>query len=411
MSIRRKLKTVLLPIACKTVLHAVSFRKIPSYTKKIHCDERDIFLMTDTSNNVFRVRAEGKNLFFRECKIHQSIHQYVMEEVLFYYTHLCPELAEDRYFVEKALAERNNFHKFVNMGMINNTSSSAYQFCMGRGGTFVGLQGATPEQEERLKSFVQFIWGDLFSHTLNNGVPKGGYQTYNAVRSIAFRRIAELLNVEYLIPRTEYAEMLIRDGRRLFGTIMEEAPGICMEKSCLEERQAVCSPALQKALNELNLLDVICREKDHRVGNYHVIVENGKAVSVVAFDNDSPSSFSLGGSSFKTYMGCSPWEINGNMNRPYVSREMAEHLMKLDLKDIDEKLKDLLNPLQRLALKCRIKSVKKVLAKTETERWLSEDQWCKETVEEELVGIYGDTYLVKFMQEQAIMSQPWIKNR
>lgn len=409
MPLKKQIKNLLLPFACKTVLAPKSFLQPLSEVRHISCSRQDIFVMANTSNNVIRINLNGEYLYFRECKIHKQIYRYVSDLIDYYYCAICPDLNDDKIFVKNALSDKSNFSKFVGMGMTNDKTSGAYQFCMGNGGEHIGISGATPSQEERLKDLVQFIWGDLFAYTLNSGVRKGCYQTYNAVRCIAFSQIADFLNIRDMIPKTEYAMLCVDDGTSLFGTVMEEAPGICMEKMSVESREKASSPSLQRALNNLNLLDVICFEKDHRAGNYNVTFKGDKAYSVVAFDNDSPNSFGIGGISFKTYIGCSPWAIDEKVNRPYVDREMANAVLNLNEKELCRSLKDLLNVYQLFALRYRIKKVKKLLASMPDDRLITEEQWNDTTVKKELSGEYGDTYLSKFLQEQQIMVQPWIK--
>lgn len=409
MSIKKQIKKKLIPAACKILLAPKTFSQPDKCVKKIHCGRKDVVLMSDTSNNVIRLDVEGKTLYFRECKIRKKIEDYVADEIDYYYTHIHPELFRDKEFIVNAISDKQNLDKFVNMGMTNDVSSGAYQFCMGNGGGHIGLDGLTTEQEERIKDFVQFVWGNLFVYTLNNGVKIGCYHTYNAVRSIAFSRVSKLLNLHHLIPETEYALLYVEDDSPIFGTVMDNAPGICMEKADTAERIKVCSPKLQRELNNLNLLDVFCFEKDHRAGNYNVVVENGKAASVCAFDNDSPNSFGIGGISFKTYIGCSPYAIDGRINRPFVDKELADSILNLNEKDLCNALKDLLNVYQLFALKRRLRAIKNLFANIPSERFLTHSQWNEETVKKELSGEYGDTYLSKFVQDQQIMHQPWIK--
>ena len=411
MSLKKQLKKKLIPAACKFLLAPKTFSKPDENIKKIHCSRKGTVLMSDTSNNVIRLDIDGRILYFRECKLRKKLVDYVRDELDYYYDFLHPELYKDKEFILNALSDKQNLSKFVNMGMTNDISSGAYQFCMGNGGGYIGIDGMTAEQEERVKEFVQFVWGNLFAYTLNNGVKTGCYQTYNAVRSIAFSRVSKLLGIQKLIPETEYAFLYVDNDAPLFGTVMENASGFCMEMNDTSERASVCSPELQRELNNLNLLDVICYEKDHRPGNYNVVIENGKAVSVCAFDNDSPNSFGMGGISFNTYIGCSPYAIDGKINRPYADKELVQSILNLKEKDLCDALSDLLNAYQLIALKRRLKSLKNVLADIPSEKLLSPDQWNDETVRKELSGEYGDTYLSKFVKDQQIMYQPWIKNQ
>lgn len=406
--LKAKIRNKLLPMACKTFLAPKSFSKYPSDARKIFCRKEEMALLKNTSNNVFVINKGEEKLYFRECKKHKEIHEYVKDEIDFYYSWICEDVFGDKEFIEKALSEESNFKKFVNMGMTNDKYSGAYNFCMGNGGEYIGIKCDTPEREKRLIDFVQFIWGDLFSYVLNSGIKKDCCQIYNAVRSIAAYRASEFFE-EKLVPKTEFAVIETEDSVQLFGTVMEEAPGTCFENADFELRKSVCSPNLQKELIKLNLLDAICLEKDHRPGNYNVETEDGKAVSVFAFDNDSPKSFGIGGISFGTYIGCSPFFKNNSVNRPFVDKKFAKKIISADEKEICRNLEDVLNVFQRYSLECRIRKIKKILSDLPEEKFISDDQWNKETMEEELSGKYGETYLSKFLNFQNKMIQPWIK--
>lgn len=407
----KSLKKRIIPLVCRFLLKPKSFSEVPAYVRRVYCKDGDVKILTDTSNNVHVVRCDGKTMFFRECKRHLPLAQYVLESIDLYYTHVVKDLYGDRCFLETCLRDKNRLKTFANMGMTNDLNSGAYWFCMGQGTQHIGLPAVDPLREERLKDLVQYIWGDLFNYSLNSGVETGHFQTYNAVRSISTYRMAQLVGVEDMIPKTEYVLLCIEGREPVFGTMMDGADGVCMEALSCEERQGVSSPALQRALNQLNLLDVLNLEKDHRTGNYHVVVSQGKATNVIAFDNDSPNSFSFGGISFSTYMGCSPWCKDGKVNRPYIDKELADRILSLNEKQVKSRLRDILNPLQLASLNRRIKQVKELLHGTPAPVFLTEEEWTEETVVQELSGSWGMTYLQQFLGEQKLMEQPWIKGR
>lgn len=406
-----KMKKILLPLACRFLLKPKSFAELSGQIRRIYCREEDLKLLADTSNNVYVGKADGKTFFFRECKKHLPLYDYVMGAIDIYYTHVVSDVYGDRCFLAGYLQDSSRLKLFANMGMTNDLNSGAYRFCMGKGPGCIGLPSMDPDREERLKELVQYIWGDLFSYSLNSGLKIGHYQTYNAVRCIATYRVAELIGLEHMIPKTDYA-LLCPEGRSpLFGTVMESAPGICMETLSCEERENISSPMLQLALNRLNVLDVLNMEKDHRPGNYHVVIRNGKGENVVAFDNDSPNSFGLGGISFSTYMGCSPWCSDGKLNRPYVDKILAQRILALEDNRTKKQLGDILNRMQLSSFMKRLHEIQKVLKTTPPEQFLTEEQWTAETMEKELSGNYGKTYLKQFLGEQKLIEQPWIKDR
>lgn len=410
MPIKKTLKNLAIWGACATILRPRTMDQIPGNTRRIRCSSECVSLLMNSTNNVLRLDVDGNVYYFRECKRHTQIKDYVQEQIDIYYTCVAPAQHEDKTAVLKSLSNRKNFRKFVNMGMTNDLHSGAYRFCMGEGGAHIGLEPQTPEQEERLKGLVQFVWGDLYGYMLNSGVKTGYYQTYNAVRSIATYRMAKLLGLQRLIPQTEYAAVYIDGKPPLFGTVMEQAPGNCVEHCAPEIRMGMVSPALQRDLTALNYLDVICLERDHRLGNYNVILEQGAACGIVAFDNDSPKSFSIGGISFFTYMGCTPLIKKGKLNRPYADVSLESNLERLNARQIYGEMKGLLNVWQIVALWARIRKLRKVLRRVPAERKLSECDWSGETIVAELNGGFGKTYLKHFTEKQEKLYQPWISN-
>ena len=384
-----------------------TFHALPEKVTQITCRSEDITLLTATSNNILKIAYERKTLFFRQCRIHTEIHEYVHTLIEEYYC--SRELPRDREVVEKSLAESKNFSKFVNMGMTNDVSSNVYRFCMGGSSELIGIINDDIELNDRLRDFAQFIWGDLYAYKLNSGIRTGSYQTYNAVRQIATKRIANIFGLSELIPNTEFAVLSISDGRKLFGTIMEAAPGIILEREPVQIRRSVVTPRLQHALNNLNFLDALCYEKDHRPGNYTVVMNGDKAESICAFDNDSPMSFGLGNASFKTYMNCSPYILHNSLNRPYVDGKIVKALSTNNFDEIYQATKDLLNPIQIMALKRRFHTLQKAVSKIDPRKVISDEEWNDETVREELSGAYGTTYLGLFTEDLKPAYQPWIK--
>lgn len=403
------LKKVILPLACRYLLSPRGFYDLDDEIKCIKCSSKDISLLTQTSNNVMEIMTESGMIYFRECKLHKELYQYIMDEIDFYYSHICFENPEAVNFLKKMLANSKNLRKFANMGMTNDKSSGAYKFCMGKGGAFIGLKNVPAGLEENLKDFVQYIWGDLFAYKLNSGIKLGQYQIYNAVRCIGTYRMAKLLGLESLIPETEYAIVCVDNSKKLFGTVMKQASGVGADKIAQAEKEKIITPSLQRMLNNLNILDVICLEKDHRPSNYNIVIDKNKAHSVVAFDNDSPNSFGLGGINFATYAGCSPWIVEGRLNRPYIDRGVADNIINLDEQMLFDEMNELLNSFQLHALQSRIEEVKKVL-RDSSYKFLDESEWNIDTINEELSGKYGNTYLTQFLKQQKAPYQPWIKS-
>ena len=407
MLVKSYVKEKLKPFYYKFPGRPKTFNALPEELMPITCCSEDITLLTATSNNILKIEYKGKTLFFRQCRIHTEIHEYVRALIEAYFC-TC-ELQKDKEIVEKSLANRKNFTKFVNMGVSNDFSSDVYKFCMGGSSELIGIINDDIEVDDRLRDFAQFVWGELYAYKLNSGIQMGSYQTYNAVRQIATKRIANIFGLSELIPSTEYAVLNISDGRTLFGTIMEAAPGIILERESMQKRRSIVTPKLQHALNNLNFLDALCYEKDHRPGNYTVTMSDNKAESICAFDNDSPMSFGLGNASFKSYMNCSPYILHNSLNRPYVDEKIVEILSANDFDEIYQATKDLLNSIQIIALKRRFNTLQKAISTVKPHKVISDEKWNDATVCEELSGVYGKTYLGLFTEDLELVYQPWIK--
>lgn len=407
MLVKSRVKDKLKTVYYKRLGRPKSFCVLPPEVTSIACRAEEITLLSATSNNVLKVAHEGKTLFFRQCRRHTEIHEYVQTLIGEYYD---PRgLQKDREIVERSLADRKNFSKFVNMGVTNDFSSNVYRFCMGGSSERIGIIHDDAELNDRLRDFAQFVWGELYAYKLNSGIKTGAYQTYNAVRQIATKRIADLFDLSEFVPKTEFAVLHISDGRTLFGTVMEAAAGTVLEHASAQKRRSVVTPRLQRALNNLNFLDALCYEKDHRPGNYAVTLREGQAESVCAFDNDAPMTFGFGSASFQTYMNCSPYILHHSLNRPYVDKRIINALSTIGFDEIQQATKDLLNSVQRMALKRRFHALQKAILATEPHQVLSDEEWNGATVREELSGAYGKTYLGLFTEDLKTAYQPWIE--
>lgn len=384
-----------------------TFYALPAEATLITCRPEDITILTSTSNNILKIAHEGKTFFFRQCRRHTEIHEYVQTLIDEYYC--SGELRKDREIVEKSLAQRKNFLKFANMGMTNDISSGVYRFCMGGASELIGIINDDAELNDRLRDFAQFVWGELYAYKLNAGLKTGAYQTYNAVRQIATKRVADIFGLSELIPGVEFAILNISDGRRLFGTVMEEAPGIILERESAQKRRNVVTPRFQHALNNLNFLDALCHEKDHRPGNYTVVMSGNKAESICAFDNDSPMSFGLGNASFESYMNCSPYILHHSLNRPYIDEKIVKILLTDNFDKLYQAMKDLLNSVQIMALKRRFRALQEAVSMLRPHTVISDEEWNDETVREELSGAYEKTYLGLFTEDLELAYQPWIR--
>ena len=215
------------------------------------------------------------------------------------------------------------------------------------------------------------------------------YQTYNACSSIAEEKLAKLLGLDRLLTRSHFCRVQVDGGKEFVGTMASFAEGVDFLE-LKNNYQEVFTPELSKDLSNLNIIDVICHEKDHCPRNYHIVLdENGQAVSICSFDNDTSWSFSpFGGVAMKTYAGASEFVKNGVINRPLLDADVCSRLLKLSRCDIENSLSNYLGKNQVKACWKRVKAIQQAIRNTHFEY----EQWDEELTNLELSGKYGKTY-------------------
>ena len=249
----------------------------------------------------------------------------------------------------------------------------------------------------------------------------GRYETMPTNTSLASERIAKLLGLGDLIPDSEYLYLKIDEEPLKYGLMTEPAPGICViAVSSKEARRNSITPALQRALNALHLLDTICYETDHHPSNYNVIFnERGAAVGISAFDNNGEGAFRFSRKiSFKNNKGCSPLvDRNGNMNRPYLDADLVHNLATLTFSGTFAALKDCVPVASILFMWMRVTALRDAIRnslRSGTAQLLRSEEWSEETVSEELSGQYGKTYLHSYIEdcvvpEEKLLLSPYEK--
>lgn len=262
-------------------------------------------------------------------------------------------------------------------------------------------------QKRKIKHFVErFVWPELTAYYTNKYLRNNEYQTRTTSKVLATRAIACLLGIEDMIPYCEYITIKIlgKKNKMLFGNFMEEAKGICGMDISIEDRKKMLTPEFQRRMMYMNILDVICHEQDHSPNNYNVIIEEGKLVSLSIFDNNGVGTFSLNGNiDYETYKKCSSYlKEDGTINRPYIDKYIMERIERITKKDIKIALKPHLG---MVAINCtwkRIVKLKKAIKATSQKRpgfIIDSQDFSNETLNEELSGKYGKTYLVSFLQD------------
>jgi hypothetical protein len=244
-----------------------------------------------------------------------------------------------------------------------------------------------PEEQRPPRGVNYFIKKGVRDWYLNGRKYK--YQTYNVCSAMAEEAIAKLLGLERLLTKSFFCRVRIDSGEELIGTMSSFAGGVDV-RELIGSFQYSFTPELAKDLSCLNVIDAICYEKDHRPGNYHVILDDaGLSISVCCFDNDSPWSFSpFGKVSFKTYGGVSKIVKSRRINRPFLDSGLIDSIQYLSYEKLVKALTPFLGMGQIKACWRRIFALKKAISNTRFQF----KEWNGAIMMEELQGQYGKTY-------------------
>lgn len=249
-----------------------------------------------------------------------------------------------------------------------------------------------PEAVRRVfPDFVSFMVSGIEQYARSSHVKPGGMDTFNACRTVATKIVADALGLGHLIPEAEV--VLLRAGEaRMFGVLCSRCPGMRAKDAPWEP-----SPALQRDLADLQVLDALCYQNDHWVNNYNVEECGGRAARAMAFDNDNMwAFFPTWRISFVSKCNGSPLlDKAGRIRLPHLSAETAQRVLSCDASALCGRVKPYLNALQRFALRIRLRALQRALRRTMTARadfLLADDEWTEQTLQKELSGAHGITY-------------------
>lgn len=226
------------------------------------------------------------------------------------------------------------------------------------------------------------------------------YSLFAATKSVASRIVAEELGLAYLITPAIWCRLITEGTDTMFGVLSPAAPGRRMLDSAVD---AVGS--LQRELINLNVLDAVCFQPDHGPNNYNLYGDEIGQITICAFDNDNPKTFFPVFSVCHSLAGCDTLVDSANrIQRPYMDKDLAMRLRNLDKEKLRQRLNPYLNRLQIAAVCYRIEKINRAIINTEKKQpdFLKDTEcWNLRTVEEEISGKYGETYLKKVSAKDA----------
>ena len=161
-------------------------------------------------------------------------------------------------------------------------------------------------------------------------------------RSVAMYRLDQLLGTNVLV-KTEFAvsgreDPATRQITQKMGFFMAKAGGVEAGKAATQGVDISAEdPTLQRSMNKLQLLDVICGQLDRHMGNYYVQVVNGRVVGVQGIDNDM--SFGTG----VTGLEVGAQGIHYKGVPPLVDADTAQRILAIKDDEVRALLQDLLS--------------------------------------------------------------------
>lgn len=366
--------------------------------------DADIGYVLNYTSNIITVTQNGTRYFFKEAKEKQgSLRACIQRGVDDFFCDIVhnPSLRE---MVLTSLQKRSNLRRLVNMGYKNVRTSRFNRYLISGDESCLGLPSpSSPEEKQQLRKLIFYLYGELQNWFYNARVRPGELQTFSAVRALGVRELARMLSVEELIVHCDFVKVKL-GGRVRYGILSEEAEGDTLLDCPPEQRARLSSPELLRSLTNLNLLDTVSGDNDHRIGNYHVLTdEAGKYSDVLSYDNDSPATFGLSPSiRFKNVIGCSSFIRGcGTLNRAHLDKTAAEALLGIKRSELGA-LAPYLTPIQRFFLWSRISRVKRAISKTLRSRGdllAKRNEWSAEHMKRDLSGKYGKTYLASLLSD------------
>jgi len=374
----------------------------PKADKLILVEEKNIKFYADTPNTIIYFNNGYEEGFFRECRLHDTPVKYVKKLIDDYcrYVFVNANSEECKQIITNQLSNKANFYKFFNMGAGTASYSRISKYRKNLDSDLVGLKGKNPKWfEDQILQLLQFIWGPLDEYRYNRFLSIGEYHVYNSSRSMITKIIADNLASSHIIPETYYAWLQF-NGIKRFGVVEKPANGINPLENDISK--FMIAGSFQRDLFLLNMIDVICYQRDHRPGNYFVEVANDEIIHVSAFDNDCPTTLAPTCSlKIVPYVGGDYIEKNGYLNRPYIDEEFYNALIRMSDEKINIITDGYISSMQKKALKVRILKLKRLLSKSINEQnaiLLKKEMWSSDTIDVEN-SKYGDTYFNHFREQ------------
>ena len=211
-----------------------------------------------------------------------------------------------------------------------------------------------------------YILADIGNKTAQIGAGEGMVK-----RNVAASRLARLLGISEVIPKSEMATVTF-GGEKFYGVVMEEAKGE-VSQNVLEGKNKpehkgkalAYSPEAIKNLVCLQIFDILCAQTDRHEGNRMFdiqIYDEEKGIYVVKNCTGIDGDISFGNISYSeisglSYSGIFSVEDSNGLAAPAISEELAHTILELKPEMLNYEMMGLLNKKERKALVDRLKGL------------------------------------------------------
>lgn len=321
------------------------------------------------SSNVTLILDVGsEKKYFQECMPQKNIEKYLRDAVDFYFEYLCEDHRRNewRYLVLLDIKSKKNFELLKRSGVVYNNSVRAFRSKTYSDFASVGLPSLQDAGfQDDLSRFIKYIRGVIGAYNSNSNLKFGELQSYNVQRKLATRKLAELLNIEKIVPDLKLVKLKL-DEKELVGSLMDNGGDVSPCSLSVDARQRYTASFVCDITN-MEYFDALCYQLDHRMGNYNICYDNDgeTIVGVSAFDNDAPKTFFIEPMLPKqTYCGCSSVLMGGVINRPYMDNRFAVALLSINKEILKKTMTPYLTIIQIWALWQRIKTLQQAVKRT-----------------------------------------------
>lgn len=331
----------------------------------------DAIKLLTSSGNVLLCGFGSTHKYVRLIRKHTSLKEYIAGSIdLFFDLHIMCSNIEC--FRKKAHSDLEEYDNYLKIKRIESTVQSNVKKLASREFIDVSLFGFpslyATDFYPFASAFILFLRGEMASYLDNKkliAIKKAYLQTFSYNLQCATKKLACLLGIGDLIPNIEIRLMEI-NKKRYVVSVMDPSLGIPANEITMEKRHEL-TPRFLRSLSNLDYLDSICYQTDHKQRNYTVSLEkDGKLGDVSAFDNDAPLTF-LPVFAFPQKVslvdGYTPVYKKGKINRRFMDSLLAKKLCTLGGTQIYNELSDCLNLLQIASVWFRIKKIKGCLIK------------------------------------------------